>query len=354
MKWILLLSVSIISYNLKAQVPAVFIESSNVLGVSSKNAALAKAIVDMNGDFRDDILTMDKDSVYLEIQMNDGQLFKKVFAHPLEKGPFTINAGDLDNDGLNDFLHAGFYDDINIFHNQGDFDFAKMPATGESIFAQGSSLFDINNDGWLDAVITHDDAASIVLLNDGQGTLVKEDLIDFTTTPASDNSGNYSAIWVDLNQDNLLDMYIAKCRAGVSDPNDPRRINMAFINNDGSFTEMATDMNLDIGEQSWCTDSGDLDNDGDMDMVLINHDAPHMILENKGDGQFEHHINFTDRGPFTTYDLEVAIQDFNNDGWQDILIGGTKDYLLINEGGLQFKRYDNPFGSKNASAFGVG
>ena len=354
MKWIILLSLSLWVQISNTQTPAVFLESGNVLGVANKNAALAKAIVDFNGDFRDDILTMDRDSIYLEIQLNDGQLYKKTFTHPTDKGPFTINAGDFNNDGLNDFLHSGFYNDINIFHNEGEFQFKSMPPTGESVFAQGSSLFDINNDGWLDALITHDDGASIVLINDGQGNLIREELIDFTTVPASDNSGNYSAIWVDLNQDDVLDLYIAKCRVGADEPTDPRRINMAYINNNGVFTEVAEEMNLAIGDQSWCVDSGDLDNDGDMDMILINHEAPHKLLENKGDGTFEHHIDFTNRAPFTTYDLEVAIQDFNNDGWQDVLIGGTKDYLLINEGNLQFRRYDNPFGSKNASSFGIG
>ena len=158
MKWFILLCLSISTFNIEAQVPAVFLESSNILGVSNKNAALAKAIVDLNGDFRDDILTMDKDSIYLEIQLNDGQLFEMFYSQAIDKGPFTINVGDFDNDGLNDFLHSGFYDDINIFQNEGNFEFTKMPPTGESIFAQGSSLFDINNDGWLDAIITHDDA----------------------------------------------------------------------------------------------------------------------------------------------------------------------------------------------------
>ncbi|MBT8188994.1 MAG: ASPIC/UnbV domain-containing protein, partial [Bacteroidia bacterium] len=59
-------------------------------------------------------------------------------------------------------------------------------------------------------------------------------------------------------------------------------------------------------------------------------------------------------GAISTPDLEVSLADFNNDGLLDILITGLKDYLLLNQGDLQFKSNENPFGFKNASSAAVG
>lgn len=355
MKIISIFSTFLVSYSLAAQTPVVFVESASHLNIKEKHYGLAKAIVDLNGDFRDDILTVGQDSLLVEVQLNNGSTFKDVYRDIIERNAYTVNVGDFDNDGLNDFLYSGFYNGVSVYKKNSDmFSFEKVQNHDEVLFAQGSSLFDINNDGWLDAVMSHDDGASIILMNDGKGNLAEQEVIDFASVPVSDNSGNYSAIWVDLNQDFRQDLYISKCRAGVDDPTDPRRVNTAFINTDTGFVESAKALQLDLGEQSWCADSGDLDNDGDIDIVVINHLAPHVLMENMGDGTFTKHESFSNKGPISTADLEVAIADFNNDALLDILITGTKDYLLLNQGNLQFKSNDNPFGIKNASSAAVG
>ncbi len=355
MRLVIICFILIYSELVLSQSPVVFTESTEQLGVRVKSAALAKALVDLNGDFRDDILTADKDAINIEFQLNNGSHFEELYNDNIIKDAYTLNVGDFNNDGNNDFLYSGFYNGVIVYHNSEDqFDFDKIQEIDATLYAQGSSLFDINNDGWLDAILTHDDGASLTYLNDGTGLLQSAEIINFETVPPSDNSGNYSAIWVDVNQDNVQDLYISKCRAGVSDANDPRRINTLFINENGTFTEAAHSYGIDLGDQSWCSDSGDLDNDGDMDIVLINHNSPHLLLENNGDETFTIHDSFTNKGAITTHDLEVSIADLNNDGLLDIIIAGTKDYLLLNNGNLEFTRNDNPFGSKNASSVAFG
>ncbi|MBT8191322.1 MAG: VCBS repeat-containing protein, partial [Bacteroidia bacterium] len=355
MKLIVFISIIFYNFSLIAQTPVVFVESSSRLNVKEKYFGLAKAIVDLNGDFRDDILSTGQDAFLIEVQLNNGLIFSDVYHDTIQKNAYTVNVGDFNNDGYNDFLYSGFYNGVSVYRKQEDmFSFVKSQNNEEILFAQGSSLFDINNDGWLDALMTNDDGLSLTLINDGKGNLVEEELIDFRTVPVSDNSGNYSAIWVDLNQDSRQDLYISKCRAGVTDPEDPRRINTAFINTDSGYIESAKSFRLDLGEQSWCADSGDLDNDGDMDLVVINHLDPHVIMENNGDGTFARHESFTTSGAISTPDLEVSLADFNNDGLLDILITGVKDYLLLNQGDLQFNSNDNPFGFKNASSAAIG
>ena len=103
----------------------------------------------------------------------------------------------------------------------------------------------------------------------------------------SDNSGNYGIVWVDYDFDGDVDMYMSKCRLGVTNANDPRRMNLLYENNgDGTFTEVAEDRGLRPFAQSWAADFGDIDNDGDFDAIVINHDIPSVIYENDGMNNF--------------------------------------------------------------------
>jgi hypothetical protein len=113
---------------------------------------------------------------------------------------------------------------------------------------------------------------SRIWTNDGAGNLVpNSSLIDLTnydpgTFTNTDHSGNYGSVWSDINHDGNLDLVIAKCRQGVTNPLDPRRINQAWINDgNGNFTEQAVDRGIAIYQQSWTVDFGDVNNDGFFD-----------------------------------------------------------------------------------------
>ncbi|MFN8338873.1 MAG: VCBS repeat-containing protein [Saprospiraceae bacterium] len=83
--------------------------------------------------------------------------------------------------------------------------------------------------------------SSTIWRNTGNGNYVRDDMgIDMTSDPASDNSGNYGIVFTDFDNDGDQDFYISKCRAGVTDPNDGRRINQLFVNDGANhYTEMA-------------------------------------------------------------------------------------------------------------------
>ena len=354
-KSVFLISLSLLCFCLNSQVPVIFMEQNSLMSETDElRSILSVAIADINGDYRDDIIQYD-DGINFYIQTDKGsfQIVDKVTYEDNEV-PLTLNVGDIDNSGSNDLVIGSFYDNITVMRGQNG---VVSPIPDSKIivdlFAQGSSLIDINNDGWLDALMTHDNSANVLMLNDGTGQLVPSNLIDFNTVPASDNSGNYSAIWFDVDSDNDLDLYIAKCRVGVTDPTDPRRINTLYINDEGRYMERAAEFQLDLGDQSWAVDSGDLDNDGDIDLVIVNHGAPHVIMENSNGTYIRHELSHFGQA-ITTEDLQVSIADFNNDGLQDILIAGLEDYLLLNQSDLEFFIDTNPFGTKRASTFALG
>lgn len=328
-----------------------FTDQSTLIPEVGERFHLSAAVADINGDYRDDLIQYSADSGYIfHIQLNNGEFFShNAIMDPLIRIPETLNIGDLDNSGENDILSSGFYNGISIINGRED---KLIPIISDildiDLFAQGSSMSDINNDGWLDVVMSHDDASNIILMNDGTGHLIESNIIDFNTNPVSDNSGNYSSIWFDADNDNDLDLYIVKCRANVNDPNDPRRINALYINNNGVFSEEGITYNLALSDQSWAADSGDLDNDGDIDLLIVNHGTSHVIMEQVVGGFIRHAT------PINTEDTQVSIADFNNDGFQDILVSGIDDNLLLNQGDLEFIVEDNPFGTKRATTFALG
>ena len=98
---------------------------------------------------------------------------------------------------------------------------------------------------------------------------------------------NYGTVFSDFDSDGDVDLYIAKCRQFVSDPQDPRRINQLWVNDgQGGWTEEAADRGLVFFEQSWTADFGDIDNDGDMDLAVTNHSTTLFLLENDGTGHY--------------------------------------------------------------------
>lgn len=329
------------------------------------HSGVAVAISDMNADGLDDIIRLDQgNKLSIEFQAAPNQPFANYTHGSIAGDAWAMVIGDVNNDGWNDIFAGGAYDGVKVLSNLGGNDFTTSflsDPPGEGTFVQGSNFADINNDGWLDAFACHDDGESRIWGNDGTGILVLSDeWIDMSTTPISDNSGNYGSIWTDFDNDRDLDLYIAKCRQGVDNPTDPRRINALFVN-DGQnhFTEQAAKHGLKIGWQSWTSDFQDIDNDGDMDCLVTNHDYPLQLLENDGFG------HFTDIAPAAGVDVEGTfiqgiMRDFDNDGFVDIITVGNfqssevATHLFHNNGDHTFTAISNPFGSPSIGTLATG
>jgi len=156
------------------------------------------------------------------------------------------------------------------------------------------------------------------------------------------DSGNYGSVWSDFDNDGDLDLYIAHCRQSASSPSDVRRRDRLFVNDGaGRFTEDAQSYGVEVTTflQTWTTSFGDLDNDGDMDIVMTNHGVNGQILQNDGTG---HYTDVTLASGFSTTvnggmdPIESAVEDFDNDGFLDILVsgGGSGDsYVLYHNNG---------------------
>lgn len=335
-----------------------FTNRNDMLTNSDFHSGVAITVADMNNDGLDDICRMNNGNfVEIQHQLPGGNGFSNLSVMSVSGGSqWSMCAGDIDNNGYTDILAGGHYDEIKILTANNDgtaYTYQYMP--GATIFAQCSNMADINNDGFLDLFVCHDDAESRIWGNNGDGTFFEaDDWIDMSTTPASDNSGNYGSIWTDFDNDGDIDLYIAKCRGGVSDPTDPRRINALFVNDgENNFTDLAEEYGLKIGAQSWTADFNDIDNDGDLDCFITNHDVANMLLENDGTGHF---TDISEEAGIigSQFPIQGVMRDFDNDGYVDIMIAGGEHELYRNNGDKTFTLVDGLFNNNDMESYAIG
>jgi hypothetical protein len=343
------------SINLMAQVS--FEDAGEMAALDEILTPLNAGFADLNGDFKDDLVRIDRGNrISVDYQSGKGKPFiPQMIANMGSGTQWTLCIGDINNDGLNEIMAGGAYDGAKVYSRLiDDFDYELVYSSSSNFFAQGSNFADIDNDGWLDMFICDDDGESEIWINDQNGDLIPTAFIDMKTTPASDNSGNYGSEWVDFDSDGDLDLYIAKCRQGVQDSTDPRRIN-ALFRNDGNnnYTEVAAEYGLAVGDQSWTVNFGDIDNDGDMDCLLANHNTIHGLYENIENDTFIN-ISVAAGIDLEGFALQGFLRDLDNDGFLDIIISGGNDHVFMNNGDHTFTKNENPFGQWDSHSVAFG
>ncbi len=339
-----------------------FTDGTNLIA-QDNFSGLAMGVIDMNGDGKDDIVQFNSArNLRIQYQNTPGQAFTSYsYGQVSSRNQWSTAIADFDQNGYNDILSGGAYDELKIItNNNGNDSFSLAILPSSNIFIQGSNFVDIDNDGWADIFACHDDAESRAYQNNQDGTFsFDENLLSTETDPASDNSGNYASMWIDYDNDRDLDLYISKCRGGVTSSSDPRRINMLWQNDgNNNFTEVADQANLKIGDQTWLTDFGDIDNDGDLDAIVINHGTGPNLMRNNGDGTF---TEVTDSSgllptllPSNLYGIQGFFRDFNNDGHLDLMVSGNNHYIFYNNGDGTFQNATNPFNSNQIQSFSIG
>lgn len=159
------------------------------------------------------------------------------------------------------------------------------------------------------------------------------------TTMSGDpaDSGNYGSVWTDFDNDGDLDLFIPHCRQSASSSTDLRRKDRMFVNNGSNlYTEASSSYNIEVTnyKQTWTASFGDIDNDGDFDLVTTNHGQTGEVFENNGSGMY---TLLPSSGYTTSIDpIESVLADFDNDGYLDILITEQGNYFWHNNGDKTF------------------
>lgn len=332
------------------------------------------ALVDLNGDFLDDVVSVGSTTINVNYQLPGGGFNNvNITTSSADNLPtWSLAAGDFDANGYNDLLYGGG-SGVTFMKANADGTAYTEISYPQFVFSQRSNFVDINNDGHLDAFVCHDIEANVYFINDGSGNL---DFYQGRSPGVVPNGlgltpggGNYGTVWIDFDNDRDMDLFIAKCRGGSTTistnelwRNDGNGVFVNVADSNGYYsTEYPSDghdnsSNLGDNVQTWSSAWADFDNDGDMDVFVGASSASNgdsKLMRNNGDGTFTDVTagsGVLDAG----FTIENAPADFDNDGFVDIMSGGD---ILFNNGDFTFTNYPNnmpptgAFGDVNNDGF---
>ncbi len=226
----------------------------------------------------------------------------------------------------------------------------------------GVAIFDANNDGLQDIYMISSSAENKLYINQG-----KLKFADKTAGSGLESNEGFevTVTVVDINADGWMDVYV--CRGGPVV--DEFRRNKLFVNNGNlTFSEKAKEYGLDDKSASIGANFFDYDNDGDLDLYLLNYPvdfswASKIMVKPTADGkgvepildpidEYDSHRFYRNDGPPLPngdggfkdvskaagvwnfgFGLSVSIEDFNQDGWMDVYVANDfiqPDLLYIN------------------------
>ena len=240
-----------------------------------------------------------------------------------------VAAGDFDGDGHVDLYFAGdagggLYRNLagERFKNVGDA--AGLTPLGES---RAGYFVDYDNDGDLDLFVTFVYRSNRLYENNSTGVFT-----DVTEQRRLDSGQDvtHEAVWFDMDNDGLLDLYTANFGAwptgelptlGRNNDNaGPNRLYQQQLNNgQRQFVEVGADMG--VADRGWthCVGAWDYDQDGYLDLFSLNDFGASLVFRNvhgRGFDEVSHSLHLD-----ATYNaMSFTLMDLEHDGHLSIYI----------------------------------
>jgi len=203
-----------------------------------------------------------------------------------------VIASDFDDDGLVDIFVANDSTPNFLYHNNGDGSFKEIGfpagvAVNENGSEQGSmgvTLGDYDHDGRLDLFITNfDDDYNTLYHNDGKGSFTDVSYAAKVAAVSLPYVG-WGTWFFDYDNDGWPDLLVINGHVYPQLPTYRQRNFVHHNNHDGTFTEVGEQLGAPFLEKRTGRGAafGDIDNDGDVDVVINNLDGPPQLLRNDG------------------------------------------------------------------------
>ncbi len=233
---------------------------------------------------------------------------------------------------------------------------------GDRYYSHGIAAADANNDGFTDVLITGFGGLQFYR-NMGDGSFV-----ELTSAAGlTDSAWSSSAAWGDLNEDGVLDLYVAHyvnwspvnnpvCSNATSKERDvcpPKSFEplddvVYFGQDDGTFRDATTEAGFHVqagGGKGLGVVIADLDLDGHLDVYVTNDTVPNFLFHNQGLGHFTDISTMSgtavnDRG-IPDGSMGVDVGDFDLDGLPDLWVSNyeRESYALYRNQGHAFFRH---------------
>jgi len=219
-------------------------------------------------------------------------------------------------------------------------------------YCTGVAVGDFDNDGYEDLFVTGY-GRSTLYHNNGNGTFT-----DVTDKAGVAGSGwATSAAWFDYDHDGRLDLVVARYMEWKFDdiycgerregyrsychPDIFKPVSVLLYHNEGNgkFIEVSHKAGVDKPMKGLGVAVADYDKDGWPDFFIANDSIPEALYHNKRDGTFEEVALVSgialDGGGATFAGMGVDFEDYNNDGWPDVIVTdlANQRYSLYTNGG---------------------
>ena len=225
------------------------------------------------------------EGIYIDITQSSGIPIQDEDGNENSQLSFCTIFFDYNKDGFQDiYLANDKIDNINrLYKNLGNGTFEDVSVasgSGIAVNAMTTTLGDYNNDGWFDIYITNTQSSqagngNVLLMNNADGTFtnVAEE------TGTTFNSFAWGAVFLDADNDTLLDLYVS----GGFDGSIGSFLSAAFYHqqNDGTFVIPQNIGFENDTRKSYSNAIGDINNDGKPDIIVCNDTENNFLWENK-------------------------------------------------------------------------
>lgn len=245
--------------------------------------------------------------------------------------------GDYDGDGWLDLYVTDAEGPNVLFRNNGNGTFSRSPLAEQVAlpdgYSGGATFVDYDNDGWPDLYVVNW-GANVLFRNEGG-----QRFVDVTEVAGvGDTANGQSASWGDFDQDGYLDLYVANwsCYPRCGRPSTGDSDRLYRNNGDGTFSDVTHWLNSKVLGSGFIASFVDYDNDGDLDIYLINDEFIHPIGNAlwRNDGPGCKGWCFTEVSAQLNADTRVmgmglAVLDYDNDGRFDFYFSNAGPMTLL-------------------------
>ncbi|MBT7585693.1 MAG: PKD domain-containing protein, partial [Gemmatimonadetes bacterium] len=273
---------------------------------SDSHSTVATSVADVDGDGNLDLIAGTQNNGINRLYLGNGSGGFAAGSDLTADGYAThsLSVADLDGDGDLDVIAGNYNLQINrLYLGDGSGNFASgANITSDAHTTTSTSVGDVDGDGDVDLVVGNLLQVNRLYLGDGLGAFAAG------TDLSSDTHGTYSTNLGDLDADGALDLIVGNGNPGT--------VNRRYLGNGSGGFDSGADVASDA-DFTQSTSIGDMDGDGDLDLIVGNQAVNRLYLGN-GSGGFGAGTNIASDAVQTN---STTVGDVDGDGDLDLIVG---------------------------------